>query len=281
MRVSSSPETRVRSSNDHASTPVDTPRSQARPAPSGEGPLGSLQGRTASVSRGNSLGPRAGLPAAEQSVSFGGPRHSRSSATGYRNSKGVPCDSRGNPVVMRDQYSPSGYATANGRPCDRDGYGTQQPQQSAPSQTTPFHAGTQNDCGLHTIAALTGWTEQQVVQGLGLSQQQVQHIANHGMQPADVTAALGRINNGNVSHRQGSPRTLAASLPQLPDGHQFAMGMQRNAGIGHLVAGQRVGNQLVVTDRQTGQQMAFNSEQDLHNYLSQNGVSQVHTWYNQ
>jgi hypothetical protein len=36
-----------------------------------------------------------------------------------------------------------------------------------------------------------------------------------------------------------------------------------------------------VTDRQTGQQMAFNSEQDLHNYLSQNGVSQVHTWYNQ
>ncbi|AKJ31946.1 hypothetical protein AAW51_5255 [Caldimonas brevitalea] len=160
---------------------------------------------------------------------------------------------------------------------------TNHSQQPAPPQTTPFHAGTHNDCGLHTIAAMTGWSEQQVVQSLGLTQQQIQHISAHGMQPQEFTDALTRLNgnNGTVHHRQGSPRSLAASLPQLPDGAQFALGIERNAGIGHLVTGQRLGNQLVMTDRQSGQRQALSTDQDLQNYLAQSGASRVHTWYNQ
>jgi hypothetical protein len=164
----------------------------------------------------------------------------------------------------------------------------QQPQyaqQSVAAQSTPFHAGTQNDCSLHTIAAMTGWSEQQVVQSLGLTQQQIRHISAHGMQPQDFTAALthlnGNSNGTTVHHRQGSPGSLAASLPHLQDGGQFALGIERHAGLGHLVTARRAGFQLVVTDRQSGQQMTFNSREDLQVYLDQSGAARVHTWYNQ
>ncbi|WP_143100255.1 hypothetical protein [Variovorax sp. 770b2] len=178
--------------------------------------------------------------------------------------------------MVHNNRSPSGFSTGGGVPCDQNGYALPAQQ---PAQITPFHAGTQNDCSLHTIAAMTGWSEQQIVQSLGLSQQQLQHISAHGMKLDEFTTALNHLHNGNVTHRQGSPHLLAATLHELPNGGQFALGIERGAGIGHVVAAQRVGNQLVVTDRQTGRQMAFNSQQDLQNHLTQSGVSKVHTWY--
>lgn len=178
--------------------------------------------------------------------------------------------------MVHNNQSPSGFSTDGGVPCDQNGYALPEQQ---PAQTTPFHAGTQNDCSLHTIAAMTGLSEQQVVQSLGLTQERLQHISAHGMKLDEFTTALNHLNNGNVTHRQGSSQLLGATLHELPDGGQFALGIERGAGIGHIVAAQRVGNQLVVTDRQTGKQMAFNSQQDLQKYLSDSGVSKVHTWY--
>ncbi|VWC56855.1 hypothetical protein BCO18175_00450 [Burkholderia contaminans] len=149
----------------------------------------------------------------------------------------------------------------------------------ADNGTTPFHAGTQNDCGLHTIASLTGWSEPTVVQKLGLSEQDVKDISAHGMQPDTVTAAFKHINNGNVEHRQGTADDLVKGLAQFPEGHQFALGMQRDSGIGHLVSAKRVGDRLDITDRQINQTTSVRNEQELQQYLQQQGASKIHTWY--
>lgn len=245
MKVTSSPnEASFLRSGSAATTSNSSASTQARQPAHNEGPLSQLKNRN-SPGRDNGSPVRAALP--DSDPSFG---------------------ARGHHHTSRHHGSSHSHRS----------------QQPAPPQTTPFHAGTQNDCGLHTIAAMTGWSEQQVVQSLGLTQQQVQHISAYGMQPHEFTAALNHLNgpnNGTVHHRQGSPRSLAASLPQLQDGGQFALGIERNAGIGHLVSAQRMGNQLVVTDRQSGQRHVFNTEQDLQNYLAQSGVARVHTWYNQ
>ncbi|MGU7810755.1 hypothetical protein [Burkholderia sp. AW49-1] len=150
----------------------------------------------------------------------------------------------------------------------------------ADTTTTPFHAGTQNDCGLHTIASITGWSEPTVVQKLGLSEQDVKNISAQGMQPDTMTAAFKHINNGNVEHRQGTADDLVKGLAQLPEGHQFALGMQRDAGIGHLVSAKRVGDRLDITDRQVNQTTSVHNEQELQQYLQQQGASIIHTWYN-
>jgi hypothetical protein len=155
-------------------------------------------------------------------------------------------------------------------------------QTSAPmgAGPTPIHAGTRNDCGLHTIAALTGWSEQTVCQQLGLTQQHVEWISANGMQPDLLSKAFQIINNGNVAHRQGPPDQLIRDLSNFPDGHQFALGIQRGHGIGHLVSARRIGNSLEITDRQIGARYSLHSAQDLANYLHQEGAAQVHTWYN-
>ena len=161
---------------------------------------------------------------------------------------------------------------------------SQPPNALAPAPATPFHTGTQNDCTLHTIAAMTGWSEQQVVQTLGLTQQGLQHISAHGMQPQEFTQALtiaNGSNNGAVHHRQGSASKLTTDLKTLPDGAQFALGIERNTGIGHMVTGKRVGNDLIVTDRQVGQTHTLSTPQDLQNYLTQSGAANLHVWYNQ
>lgn len=268
MKINSShQEARLPTSDSASKTPsLSSQPSPARPSASGEGPLGQLKARNAPASTAGAPPVRAELPNA--GAAFGA-RHRSHHSSHHSYSHGSSNHSHHSQYPQysqQPQYSQSQYA-----------------QQPAAPQTTPFHAGTQNDCSLHTIAAMTGWSEQQVVQSLGLTQQQIQHISAHGMQPNDFTAALRHLNgnNGTVHHRQGSPNSFASSLPHLQDGGQFALGMERNSGIGHLVSAQRHGNQLVVTDRQSGQQMTFNSQQDLQNYLSQSGASRIHTWYNQ
>jgi hypothetical protein len=173
-----------------------------------------------------------------------------------------------------DPYMPSSRRTS------RTSGASRSHRSAAPSNsTTPYHAGTQNDCSLHTMAAMTGYSEQQIVQALGLSERQLQHVSAYGMEPNDFTAALNHLNGNRVNHNYGPPSSLAGSMSQLPDGHQFALGVERSAGIGHVVSAQRVGSQLVITDRQSGQRLAFNSERDLQDYLSHSNAAQVHTWY--
>ena len=195
---------------------------------------------------------------------------SRSSVTGFKDKSGLPCAATGHPAVAR---SGSGYVLlSTNTPCDKTG-------RALPVQTTPYHSGTANDCGLHTIAAMTGWSEQQVVQSLGLNQRDLNHIAAHGMEPNIVTAALQRINPGQTYHNQLSPQQFMNNLGGLPEGHQFALGMQRSSGIGHLVSAKRVGDSLVITDRQVGTRTTLRSPQDLADFLNQSGASRVHTWY--
>ncbi|MBN3835105.1 hypothetical protein [Burkholderia sp. Ac-20344] len=119
-----------------------------------------------------------------------------------------------------------------------------------------------------------------MVQKLGLSKQDVKNISAHGMQPDTVTAAFKQINNGNVEHRQGTADDLVKGLAQFPEGHQFALGMQRDSGIGHLVSAKRVGDRLDITDRQVNQTTSVHNEQELQQYLQQPGASKIHTWYN-
>ncbi|UXH76377.1 hypothetical protein [Roseateles amylovorans] len=272
MKISSSTkESGLHPSGGASSATPSATHTPARTSASGEGPLGQLKARDASPSQSSASRVRAELPGSN--VAFGARHHSHHSSSrhGSSHTHHSQQPQYSQPQYSQPQYSQPQYAQP------------QYAQQPAAAQTTPFHAGTQNDCSLHTIAAMTGWSERQVVQSLGLTQQQVQHISAYGMQPQDFTAALTHLNgnNGSVHHRQGSPSSLAASLPHLQDGGQFALGIERNNGIGHLVTAQRAGDQLVVTDRQSGQRMTFSSQQELQNYLAQSGTSRVHTWYNQ
>lgn len=264
MKVTSSPHhSTVPPAPGATHAPTSATSRQVRPPAANEGPLSPLKARS-SAPRDSAPPLRAALPGSTPSF---GARHHSTSRHGSSHSHSA-------------HHSHHSQSAHNARASHHSQYPSHA-QPSSQATHTPFHAGTRNDCSLHTIAAMTGWSEQQVVQSLGLTQQQVQHISTHGMQPQEFTAALNHLNGGNVHHRQGSPRSFAASLPQLQDGGQFALGMERNAGIGHLVSARRAGNQLVVTDRQSGQQMVFNSQQDLQNYLNQSGASRIHTWYNQ
>jgi hypothetical protein len=149
------------------------------------------------------------------------------------------------------------------------------------NRTTAFHAGTHNDCGLHTIASMTGMSEEAVVKALGLSQRDIEHISAHGIEPDQFTAMMSYLNNGDVMHRHGTAAELVNDfLPNVPDGHQFAVGMQRPDGIGHLVAAERVGDHLQIHDRQIGTRTDLHSQEELNDYMWRQGATRVHTWYN-
>lgn len=147
--------------------------------------------------------------------------------------------------------------------------------------TTPFHAGTRNDCSLHTIAALSGWSEFETVSRLGLSQESVESISMHGMGLNDVTTALSIANNGNaVTHTELSIDEFIDALSEWPDQRKVALGIQRDTGIGHLVAAGRSGNSLEIYDRQAGVSSTLTEVDSIRRYLVEYlGSSTLHIWY--
>ncbi|MCP9270332.1 hypothetical protein M5U04_20220 [Xenorhabdus sp. XENO-1] len=149
------------------------------------------------------------------------------------------------------------------------------------NDTTPFHAGTRNDCSLHTIAALSGWSESETVSRLGLSTESVESISRHGMLSDDVTTALNIANNGNVEGPyQFSIDGFIAKLNEFPDQRKFALGIQRDTGIGHLVAVGRSGNSLEIYDRQVRSYLTFTESDSLRRYLVDNlGSATLRVWY--
>ncbi|WP_199639227.1 RHS repeat-associated core domain-containing protein [Serratia sp. PAMC26656] len=164
------------------------------------------------------------------------------------------------------------------------------PQPSAPTKevimgnmggdTTPFNAGTRNDCGLHTVAALSGLSESETVSRLGLSPEGVESISRDGMKLDDMTEALKIVHNGNaVYHTQHSLDGLVTELHKLPDQGKIALGIQRDTGIGHLVAARRNGTSLEILDRQTGVLSTFTDADSLKRHLRSLGASTFHTWY--
>ncbi|CAD7376296.1 hypothetical protein [Xanthomonas arboricola] len=172
--------------------------------------------------------------------------------------------------------APKRYRTAS-----KPALSTAQAQQMRPLGMPPFHAGTSNDCGLHTIAALTGLAEADVVNGLGLTPDNIQYISQHGMTPDQFTWAITKFENSNVRHQRGSPQDLANALHELPNYEKIAIGMERHSGIGHLVAGMRQGEKLVIWDRQVNHVTEVKTREELLDYFNSHNVSSVQTWSRQ
>ncbi|NIJ93630.1 hypothetical protein FHT12_002327 [Xanthomonas campestris] len=177
---------------------------------------------------------------------------------------------------LQGRSAPKRYRTA-----PKPAQSNAQAQQMRPLGMPPFHAGTSNDCGLHTIAALTGLAEADVVNGLGLTPDNIQYISQHGMTPDQFTWAISKFENGSVKHQRGSPQDLASALHQLPNYEKIAIGMERHSGIGHLVAAMRQGEKLVIWDRQVSHVTEVRTREELLHYFNSNNVSSVQTWSRQ
>ncbi|WP_157659596.1 hypothetical protein [Burkholderia ubonensis] len=147
----------------------------------------------------------------------------------------------------------------------------------APQAT--FHAGTANDCGLHTIAAIMDMNDQQVINALGLSPSTLNHFIAKGMDIDEFTAACKIVNNGSITHTTGTVDQFIAGLNGLADGQRVAVGIEPAQGIGHLVAFRRNGSVIEVLDRQIGVLNTFNDPGSVEKYLRSIGAQNIHAWH--
>ncbi|MBB6577519.1 hypothetical protein HNP33_001575 [Comamonas odontotermitis] len=144
----------------------------------------------------------------------------------------------------------------------------------------PYHYGTQNDCGLHTLAAKAGCSKEEVCERLGLSRQEANYINENGMSREDFANAFQKLTGRNTNYRSsGSTDELIETVSGFREGKRFAIGIERESGIGHLVAATRGSNSLEFDDRQINSRYSASSREEVNAYLSQQGGANYHVFY--